>query len=94
MKPDNKLYFSTGSSKSDAATEFNTESDKLIFQFESSKEIQVQNDSRATATLETETEFTKDARAIHEKVLKRAEEVLKGKNTSSKGFEQSSGCLC
>ena len=85
LKPDNKLYFSTGSSKSAAASESNTESDKSIFQFESSKEIQVQNDSKATATLETETEFTKDARAIREKVLKRAEDALKGKNTSSGG---------
>ncbi|XWS13374.1 hypothetical protein CRYUN_Cryun36dG0032200 [Craigia yunnanensis] len=55
LKPDNKLYFSTGSSKSAAATESNTESDKSNFQFESSKEIQAQNDSKATATLETET---------------------------------------
>ncbi|XP_022722604.1 zinc finger CCCH domain-containing protein 1-like [Durio zibethinus] len=83
LKPDNMLCFSTGSSGSAAPTESNTESDKLIFQFKSLKEIQVQNDSRATATLETETEFTKDARAIHEKVLKRAEESFKGKNTSS-----------
>ncbi|OMO70981.1 Zinc finger, CCCH-type [Corchorus capsularis] len=85
-KPDNKLYFSTGRSKSaDVAADSNTEPDKPIFQFESSKEIQVQSDSRATATLETETEFTKDARAIREKVLKRAEEALKGKGTSSGG---------
>ncbi|XP_012478477.1 zinc finger CCCH domain-containing protein 1 isoform X2 [Gossypium raimondii] len=84
-KPDNKLYFSTGSSKSATATESSTESHKLVLQFESSKEIQVQNDSGATAILETETEFTKDARAIREKVLKRAEEALKGKSTSSGG---------
>ncbi|GFS45661.1 zinc finger (CCCH-type/C3HC4-type RING finger) family protein [Actinidia rufa] len=50
-----------------------------MFQFESSKEIQVQDDGRATATLETETEFSKDARAIRERVLKQAEEALKGK---------------
>ena len=50
----------------------------LIFQFESSKEIQVQNDGRATTILETETQFTKDSRAIREKALKRAEEALKG----------------
>ncbi|XWS22345.1 hypothetical protein CRYUN_Cryun29cG0025900 [Craigia yunnanensis] len=62
LKPDNKLYFSTGSSKSAADTESNTgQSDISI---ESSKEIQVQNDSRATETLEPETEFTKVARAI------------------------------
>ena len=50
-----------------------------MFQFESSKEIEVQDDGRATATLETETEFSKDARAIRERVLKQAEEALKGK---------------
>ncbi|KAE8685606.1 Zinc finger CCCH domain-containing protein 1 [Hibiscus syriacus] len=83
-KADNKLYFSTASSRTSAA-ESNTEPDKPIFQFESSKDIQVQNDSRATAILETETEFTKDARAIRERVLKRAEEALKGKTTSSGG---------
>ncbi|XVF29053.1 hypothetical protein REPUB_Repub15cG0086600 [Reevesia pubescens] len=65
LKPDNKLYFSAVPSKNcAAASESNIESDKPIFQFESSKEIQVQNDSRATATLETETEFNKDARAF------------------------------
>ncbi|KAI3877651.1 hypothetical protein MKW92_017709 [Papaver armeniacum] len=52
------------------------------FYFESSKEIQVQHDSRATATLETETDFSKDARAIHERVLKRAEDELKKKKPS------------
>ncbi|XP_022722195.1 zinc finger CCCH domain-containing protein 1-like [Durio zibethinus] len=56
LKPDNKLYFSTGSPRSAALNESDTEFDKPIFQFESSKELQVQNDSRATATLETETE--------------------------------------
>ena len=78
LRSDNKLYFSIGSSKSVAASESNIESNKLIVQFESSKEIQVQNDSRATAILETETQFTKDSRAIREKALKRAEEALKG----------------
>lgn len=81
-KPDNKLYFSTGS-KSSAAAESNVASDAPIFQFESSKEIQVQHDSRATATLETETDFARDARAIRERVLKQAEEALKGKNNSA-----------
>lgn len=80
-KHDSKLYFSTGPSKSSSST--NPEINKPIFQFESSKEIQVQHDSKATATLETETEFTKDSRAIRERVLKRAEESLKGKNKSS-----------
>ncbi|KAJ9146837.1 hypothetical protein P3X46_029059 [Hevea brasiliensis] len=82
-KPDNKLFFSSGPSKSSMSTESDVESDRKIFQFESSKEIQVQHDSRATATLETETEFSKDARAIRERALKHAEEALKGKNPSS-----------
>eukprot|EP00249_Psilotum_nudum_P011106 c22969_g1_i1 orf=646-1632(+) len=49
------------------------------FLYESSKEIQTQTDNRATAVSETETEFNKDARAIRERVLKQAEEALKGK---------------
>ncbi|EEF40224.1 RING finger protein 113A, putative [Ricinus communis] len=83
-KPDNKLYFSTGPSKNSlSAAESVVESDRPVFQFESSKEIQVQHDSRATATLETETEFSKDARAIRERALNQAEEALKGKTPSS-----------
>ena len=51
LKADNKLYFSTGSSKSSASAEPSEESGKTVFQFESSKEIQVQHDSKATAIL-------------------------------------------
>lgn len=85
LKPDSKLYFSTGSSKHNTSTsaEVKKESDRPIFQFESSKEIQVEHDSRATATLETETEFSRDARAFREKALKQADEALKGKGKSS-----------
>lgn len=82
-KPDNKLHFSTDSSKQSIPGELNKEYDTPIFQFESSKEIQVQHDSRATATLETETEFSRDARALRERVLKQSEEALKGKTKSS-----------
>ncbi|KAL5999039.1 hypothetical protein ACLOJK_009989 [Asimina triloba] len=81
-KPDNKLHFSTvGSSKRLIEDEPSAEDSKqaTVFHFASSKEIQVQNDSRATAVLETETEFSKDARAIRERVLKQAEEALQGK---------------
>ncbi|XXG82317.1 hypothetical protein AAC387_Pa10g0295 [Persea americana] len=53
-------------------------SSSAVFHFESSSQIQVHNDSRATATLETETEFNRDARAIRERVLKQADESLKG----------------
>ncbi|KAJ4968099.1 hypothetical protein NE237_015712 [Protea cynaroides] len=84
-KVDNKLHFSTESSKRSVSGESKGEHDTPMFQFESSKEIQVQNDSRATATLETETEFSKDARALREKVLKQAEEALKGKPKPSGG---------
>ncbi|KAL9348199.1 hypothetical protein Peur_059565 [Populus x canadensis] len=80
-KADSKLYFSTGPSKK--SSESNAEPERLLFQFESSKEIQVQHDSRATATLETETEFSKDARAIRERALKQADDALKGKKMSS-----------
>ncbi|CAI0498991.1 unnamed protein product [Linum tenue] len=80
-KSDNKLYFSTGPSKSSKPSDSNSDNnEKSIFQFQSSKEIQVQNDSRATATLETETDFGRDARAIRERALKKAEEDLKGGN--------------
>ncbi|GFP91920.1 zinc finger CCCH domain-containing protein 1 [Phtheirospermum japonicum] len=76
---DNKLRFSSGPVKT--SKEPDAEKPKSsVFEYESSKEIQVHNDSRATATLETETEFSRDARAIRERVLKQAEEALKGKN--------------
>ncbi|VVA29518.1 PREDICTED: RING [Prunus dulcis] len=57
-----------------------THDSSAIFEFKSSKEIQVGHDSRATATLETETDFSRDARAVRERVLKRAKEALKGKS--------------
>ncbi|XP_051130878.1 zinc finger CCCH domain-containing protein 1 [Andrographis paniculata] len=78
---DNKLHFSSGPLKSSKEPELE-QPKASVFKYESSKEIQVHNDSRATATLETETEFSKDARAIRERVLKQAEEALKGKNKS------------
>jgi RING finger protein 113A len=52
------------------------------FQYESSRTIQSSTDSRATSTLETETAFDRDARAIRERQLKQAEESLK-KNPSA-----------
>ncbi|XP_068315465.1 zinc finger CCCH domain-containing protein 1-like [Pyrus communis] len=77
QKSDGKLFFSTGPSKTFVSD------DRAVFEFESSKEIQVENDSRATATMETETEFSRDARAVRERVLKQAEEALKGKGKST-----------
>ncbi|GAB2291093.1 hypothetical protein Dimus_025348 [Dionaea muscipula] len=83
-KPDNKLFFSSGSSKKAIMHEESGSDPKFpLFQYESSKEIQVQNDSKATATLETETDFSRDSRAIRERMLKQAEETLKGKSKAS-----------
>ncbi|GAB4861604.1 hypothetical protein Ancab_036855 [Ancistrocladus abbreviatus] len=84
-KADNKLYFSTGHSKQPISDESASEPKNQLFQFESSEEIQVQNDSKATATLETETEFSRDARAIREKALKLAEEALREKAGGAHG---------
>lgn len=77
-RPDGKLFFSSGTSKSSASDD-----GKVILEFKSSKEIQVEHDSRATATLETETEFSRDARAVRERVLKQSEEALKGGGKST-----------
>ncbi|PSS24215.1 Zinc finger CCCH domain-containing protein [Actinidia chinensis var. chinensis] len=79
---DNKLYFSTVPSKLSMSSKSNVESSTPIFQFESSNEMHVQG-SKATATLETETEFSKDARAIRESALNQAEDALKGKTKNS-----------
>ena len=85
-KADGKLKFSSGSGKRTQGDSEDGDSKPLHedlarpvrFTYESTRQVQMQNDSRATATLETETEFDRDARAIREKVLKRAEEALKG----------------
>ncbi|XP_072984091.1 zinc finger CCCH domain-containing protein 15 [Typha latifolia] len=66
---DNKLHFSSSTSSAKKPD---------VFHFDSSKSIQTDHDSRATATLETETAFDRDTRAIRERVLKQAEESLKG----------------
>ncbi|XP_047325804.1 zinc finger CCCH domain-containing protein 1 [Impatiens glandulifera] len=82
---DTKLHFSNAPSKRSMLSEQEPESKTKIFQFESSKEIQVQGDSKATATLETETDFSNDARAIRERVLKQSTQILKGKPKDSGG---------
>ncbi|CAJ2659729.1 unnamed protein product [Trifolium pratense] len=74
----NKLFFSSASTE-----QKKEESEKHGFHFESSKEIQVQHDSKATATLETETDFSNDAHARRERALKQASETLKRKGTGS-----------
>eukprot|EP00271_Cylindrocystis_brebissonii_P005180 TRINITY_DN17135_c0_g1_i1.p2 TRINITY_DN17135_c0_g1~~TRINITY_DN17135_c0_g1_i1.p2 ORF type:complete len:384 (-),score=80.94 TRINITY_DN17135_c0_g1_i1:210-1361(-) len=56
------------------------------FAYDSSRLVQTQTDSRATATLETETEFDRDARAVREKVLKNAADALAGKGSGDDGM--------
>ncbi|KAJ0779433.1 putative transcription factor C3H family [Helianthus annuus] len=84
ITPDNKLHFATGSSKQSTAQQ-QADTKATIFQFDSSKEIQVQTDNRATATLETETHFSTDARAIRERVLKQADQALKRSANAGSG---------
>lgn len=82
-KTDGHLEFSsqnlTASKKPSTEKDTSQEEGKRTFFYESTREIQTQSDSRATATLETETEFDKDARAVRERVLKQADEALRGK---------------
>eukprot|EP00250_Pteridium_aquilinum_P001482 c11673_g1_i1 orf=546-1547(+) len=78
-KTDNNLEFSSSQGSSVVKEATTEEQEKKTFFYESTREIQTQSDSRATATLETETEFDKDARAIRERVLKQADEALRGK---------------
>ncbi|KAI3831999.1 hypothetical protein MKX03_006373 [Papaver bracteatum] len=86
-KADNKLHFSTGTSTKHVAETNQEPKESRRFHFESSKVIEVQHDSRATAALETETDFSNDARAIRERVLKRAEKALK-KNKDKKPSDE------
>ncbi|CAM0945954.1 unnamed protein product [Alopecurus aequalis] len=68
-----KLFFSSAANSSEPRG----------FQFESSRTIQSSTDNRATATLETETAYDRDARAIRERQLKQAEQSLKKKPSAS-----------
>ncbi|KAM7261214.1 hypothetical protein ACFE04_026689 [Oxalis oulophora] len=72
-KTDTKLSFKNNST---------TAIDSNTFRFESSKEIQLHNDSNATATLQTETDISRDSRAIRERALKQAADALRGKKHS------------
>lgn len=69
VKKNPNLHFTSSSKPSSNRSE--AEPDKM-FHFESSSRIQTQSDSRATATLETETDFSNDARAIRERILKKS----------------------
>jgi RING finger protein 113A len=68
-----KLFFSSA----------NNSSEPRRFQFESSRTIQSSTDNRATATLETETAYDRDARAIRERQLKQAEASVKNDPSAS-----------
>ena len=96
-KSDGRLEFHSGavpakqqhpeSGGNNGAEEVTAANPKSFF-YESTREVQTQNDSNATATLEIETEFDKDARAIRERVLKQASEALKsGEATNSKVYK-------
>lgn len=69
VKKNPNLHFTSSSKPATSNSE--AEPDKM-FHFESSSQIQTQSDSRATATLETETDFSNDARAIRERILKKS----------------------
>ncbi|CAI5994499.1 unnamed protein product [Closterium sp. NIES-65] len=89
-RAEGKLAFSSASSQQRAARAAAAEAGAdgaaegpakpaVSFAYESDRRVQMASDSRATATIETETEFDRDSRAIREKVLKQAEEALKGR---------------
>lgn len=81
-KSDGRLEFRSGATPAVLKEEISAakrgdDVKKNSFFYESTREVQTENDSRATATLEIETEFDKDARAIRERVLKNASEAIK-----------------
>lgn len=82
------LEFSTGAGAEARGTE---EAPKIGFTYESNRQVQTINDSRATAVLETETSFDHDARAIREKVLKNAEAALNGNKVDDKLYRGQAG---
>ncbi|CAM6096341.1 unnamed protein product [Calypogeia fissa] len=89
-KSDGRLEFSSGATVSKPKQSEEEEDDEKegvrkgnTFFYDSSRVIQTDTDQRATATLETETAFDRDARAIRERVLKQADEALKGNNAQS-----------
>lgn len=92
---DGKLTFSTSTGVKKPVKEEQPSGEwKSTFSYASERQVQTENDSRATATLETETEFDRDARAIREKVLKNADEALKGvKKTDGKVYKGMAGYM-
>ena len=88
-KADGRLGFSSGApaQRQDTAVAESTpivdELKQNAFFYESTRQVQTLDDSRATAVSEIETAFDRDNRAIRERVLKQASEALKSGETSS-----------
>ncbi|KAG0567433.1 hypothetical protein KC19_7G134600 [Ceratodon purpureus] len=85
-KTDGRLGFSSGGPKLDTAVAESVpvvdELKRNAFFYESTRQVQTLDDSRATAVSEIETAFDRDNRAIRERVLKQASEALKSGETS------------
>eukprot|EP00245_Coleochaete_scutata_P003954 TRINITY_DN16060_c0_g1_i2.p1 TRINITY_DN16060_c0_g1~~TRINITY_DN16060_c0_g1_i2.p1 ORF type:complete len:200 (-),score=46.43 TRINITY_DN16060_c0_g1_i2:833-1432(-) len=76
----------------DLTAEEAEKSDKAtIFSYASDRQVQVLTDSGATRTLETETDFSQDARALREKVLKQAVGELSGEVADDKTYKGMNG---
>jgi len=85
-KTDGRLGFSSGaavSQKQERTQEESQEPTRDLFVYESTRQVQTQDDSRATAVSEIETAFDRDNRAIRERVLKQASEAIKGGESTS-----------
>lgn len=85
-KADGRLGFSSGTKQERTSLEDPESKQRDVFVYESTRQVQTQDDSRATAVSEIETAFDRDNRAIRERVLKQASEAIK----SSGGGESSS----
>lgn len=94
-KADGRLGFSSGAAvqRQDVAVAGNSDSKpdeakQNAFYYESTRQVQTQDDNRATAVSEIETAFDRDNRAIRERVLKQASEALKsGESSSAKVYK-------
>ena len=86
-----KLLFVTQQHQKKPAEDGGKAGLRTSFAYESTREVQTETDNGATATLETETEFDRDARAIREKVLKNADDALKGVQNKDKIYRGMAG---
>jgi len=82
-KADGRLGFSSGTKQERTPQEEPEAKQRDVFVYESTRQVQTQDDSRATAVSEIETAFDRDNRAIRERVLKQASEAIKGGGESS-----------